>query len=333
MLTHFRVAINWWLQGLSYFCPSSLKRALGLSPDMITVEFQEQQVIVKRYSVNNNEPLDIQRFVRTDDVQRLSVLKWLHEQQDKHAKTILLVPESILLKKTLSFPSAAEPDLKEALGYELSRRTPFSQEQAYYDCQIIERDKQANKLHIELFVVPRQSIDPLLALLNEWGIAVDALKPVSTFFDESEINLLPAEQQADATLTTDHVTLSLATAAFLLFLAVLYLPLAQQAKQLDSLEQEVQINRKAAIQLQKIKDEKKNIIDQIHFLENKHETTLSGIELFDEITKIIPDDTWLTRLIIKNEELQIQGESSNASSLIQIIESSSDLPAHNSDLQ
>jgi len=322
MLTQIRYAIDWWLQGLSYFCPPSLKRSMGLSPDKLTIEFNDDHVLVKRYSVDSNEPLEIQRFVETDDLQRMSVLKWLYEQQEKHAKIILLVSEKIFLQKTLSFPSAAESDLREALGFELNRRTPFSQDQAYYDHKIVDHDKQANKLQIELFVVPRQSIDPLLSLLNEWDITIDALKPDSDQADELEIKLLPEEQWGNTRKITDYVTLFLATTAFALFLAALYVPLVQQTQQLDSLEKEVNKNRKVAIELQKSRDEKQNIMEQINFLENKHKNTLRSIELFDEITGIIPDDTWLTRLIIKNEELQIQGESSNASSLIQIVESS-----------
>jgi general secretion pathway protein L len=322
MLTQIRYAIDWWLQGLSYFCPSSLKRSLGLNPDKLTIEFNDGHVVVKRYSIGSNEPLEIQRFVETDELQRISVLKWLLEQQEKHAKIILLVSEKIFLKKTLSFPTAAESDLREALGFELNRRTPFSQDQAYYDHRIVDHDKQANKLQIELFVVPRQSIDPVLTLLNEWDITIDTLRPTSDQADEIEINLLPEDQEGNTRKNSDHVTLFLATTAFALFFAALYVPLAQQEQQIESLENEVKLNRKVAIELQKSKDEKQDIIKQINFLENKHKNTLRSIELFNEITGIIPDDTWLTRLIIKNEELQIQGESSTASSLIQIIESS-----------
>jgi general secretion pathway protein L len=322
VLTHIRYAIDWWLQGLSYFCSPSLKRSMGLSPDKVTIEFNEDHVVVKRNSIDSKEPFEIQRFVETDDIQRMSVLKWLHEQQAKHAKIVLVVSEKIFLKKTLSFPSAAESDLRQVLGFELNRRTPFSQDQAYYDHRVVEHDKQANKLQIELFVVPRQSIDPLLSLLNDWDITVDILRSASDQGDEIEINLLPEDQEGNTKKSSDYVTLFLATAAFALFLAALYVPLVQQTHQLESLEKEVKINRKVAIELQKSRDEKQDIIEQVNFLENKHKNTLRSIELFNEITGIIPDDTWLTRLTIKNGELQIQGESSNASSLVQIIESS-----------
>lgn len=318
----FKDVIEWWLQGLAFFCPAFLKHLMGLSPDKITIEFHEEQVMIKHFSVDSGAPLDIQSFVKTDDVQRLSVLQWLHKRREKNAKVVLLVAEKILLRKTLSFPSAAQSNLKEVLEFELSRRTPFSQEQAYYDHQIIDHDKQGNKLKIELFVVPKQKIDPILALLNEWNIAIDVLKPVVTHPDAIEINLLPIAQRNNTNNRSDYVTLALATGVFSLFLAVLYAPLTQQEQQLEFLEKEVKINRKAAIELQKIKDEKQRIIEQTYFLENKQKNTLTGIELLNEVTKITPNDTWLTRVVMKNNELQLQGESSSASSLIQIIESS-----------
>jgi general secretion pathway protein L len=322
MLAQFRYAINWWLQGLSYFCPASLKRLLGLSPDNLTIEFNEDHIVLKRYSIDSREPLETQSFVKTDNLQRISVLKWLHEQQNKHAKITLVISEKIVMKKILFFPSAAKSNLRQVLGFELNRRTPFSQDQAYYDHRVVEHDKQANKLQIELFVVPRQSVDLLLSSLNKWEITVDALRTASDKGDEIEINLLPEGKDGNSNKNSDYVTLFLATTAFALFLTALYVPLVQQEQQIESLENNVKMKRGVAIELQKARDDKQGIIEQINFLDYKHKNTLRSIELFNEITGIIPDDTWLTRLIIKNGELQIQGESSNASSLVQIFESS-----------
>lgn len=319
---HYKKFIAWWLQGLAFFCPQSFKRLLGLTPNQITIEFGDEQVLLKHYSVDSPEPLDIHTFSRSDEAQRMSALNWLHEQQEKHAKITLLLPEKLLLKKMIHFPAATLSNLREALGFELNRKTPFTVEQAYFDYLITEHDKTSNKLLIELIVVPRQYVDPLLEQLDEWNVALDSIKPDYDKLYESTINLLPSEQRAETNNQRDHSTLVLASCAFILFLSVLYLPLIQQSRQLASLEDDIRVNRKIATQLQRLKDEKQKIIEQISFLNNKNINTISSILLLNEITNIIPDDTWLTRLVIKNNELQLQGESSNASSLIQIIESS-----------
>jgi len=323
---YFQQFMDWWLQGLSYFCTPSIKRAMGLISDQITVEFSEEQVILKHYPIDSIEPLGIRSFNNKDEGQRISALQWLQEHQKKQAKVILVLPDAYILKKSFLFPSAAQSNLREALGFELNRRTPFTIEQAYFDYLIIGHEqgdnKASNKLRIELFVAPRQHVDPLLELLQEWDIHLDALKPASDYRDNSSVNLLPEEYRNNINHQTDHLTLFLASSVFLLFLAVLYLPITHQTQQLEKLEDEVHKNRNTALEVQQLKDQKQNFIEQISFLENKRKDTLSSVELLNEVTKIIPDDTWLTRLVIKNDELQIQGESSNASSLIQIVESS-----------
>ena len=105
-------------------------------------------------------------------------------------------------------------------------------------------------------------------------------------------------------------------------MALLFVPIINQQKELSLLESELAKSRKTAIQLKTLKQSKEKLLEQSHFLENKRTTEMSSIELIDEVTQIIPDHTWLTRFVMKTGELQLQGESSNASSLIQILETS-----------
>ena len=317
-----RQTIDRWLNGLTYFCPSSLRRSIGLTPDNIMIEFRGEQIEFKHYSVDSIEPIEIHRFNKNDDLQSLSAIQWLDNLVQQNAKTILVVPDNVTLKKSLSFPAAAKSNLREALGFELNRRTPFSVEQTYYDYEITKHDKQTEKLNVELYVVPKNNLSSTLALLNEWNITIDILKPVNEYPNENNINMLPPEEKTGNNNNIDAITALLAITGFALFLTFLFVPLTQQNKQIELLEEQIQTNRKVAVQLQKLKNEKQEILAQSNFLENKYKNNLSSVQLLYELTKIIPDDTWLTRMTIKNNEIQLQGESANASSLIQIIESS-----------
>ena len=46
------------------------------------------------------------------------------------------------------------------------------------------------------------------------------------------------------------------------------------------------------------------------------------IRLLDEITRVMPDDTWLSQVQVKGGIVRIQGESEGASSLIGLMENS-----------
>ena len=62
--------------------------------------------------------------------------------------------------------------------------------------------------------------------------------------------------------------------------------------------------------------------DASRFLAEKKATAVMAVELIDEVSRIIPDHTWITRLNLSEKELQIQGQSSSSASLIAAIESS-----------
>ena len=47
------------------------------------------------------------------------------------------------------------------------------------------------------------------------------------------------------------------------------------------------------------------------------------IDSINELTRILPDDTWLNRLVIRNNKMEIQGESTAATAIIEIVENSS----------
>jgi general secretion pathway protein L len=54
----------------------------------------------------------------------------------------------------------------------------------------------------------------------------------------------------------------------------------------------------------------------------KKQATPLVLEIVNEVTRILPDDTWINQLDIKEQEVQIQGQSTSAAALIPSIESS-----------
>ena len=64
---------------------------------------------------------------------------------------LVLTPEQALLK-TITLPLATEENLREVVGFELDRHTPFTPDQAYYDVQIVRRDPQNEKIVVSLAV-------------------------------------------------------------------------------------------------------------------------------------------------------------------------------------
>ncbi|MBL1140413.1 MAG: PilN domain-containing protein [Proteobacteria bacterium] len=318
---NFSASINWWAHGLGYLCPAPVREFFNASPELITIEFVHQDVIFKRYSSTANGDLEKQQFNTQDEIVRTRILTWLQDHIALKANVVLIVPDDFFLKKRLAFPKATSTNLRQVLSFELNRKTPFSAEQVYFDYLLDSEQHKTDKIHPELFLVPKEKIDANLELLKSWNIKLDAIRPAA-YKDNCDINLIAPEALPKDKSSSDKTMLVLVTATCLLLIATLYAPIINQQKELDMLESAVSKNKKAAIQLKQLEIEKSAIIEQLHFLDNKRRNEMSSVALINEVTKIIPDDTWLTRFVVKETELQLQGESSNASSLIQTLETS-----------
>ena len=324
MIAHIRTMnyIGWWSRGLSYLVPASLRRLFQSVPERITIEFEDRRVIFRHYTEETTRPAAEQTFVLDDTLQKTAIIQWLRDCNAHDTEVLLLIPEPLVLRKNLALPAVARANLRQVLGFEMERRTPFTPDQTYFDFTITGHDKNTNKLNTILIIAPRDRVDPQLDIIRNWGIVPDAIRPSQEHAEGEKINLLSPDARPEQPGDTNRLTLLLVCLVFILLLAVLYIPLSTLEQDVDKLVAEAGQSRKAVQELQALRQERDTLLKQINFLAVKRTSEISSIELLNEITRILPDDTWLTRLVIKDDEIQIQGESDNASALIQTIESS-----------
>ena len=100
------------------------------------------------------------------------------------------------------------------------------------------------------------------------------------------------------------------------------LPLVHKRQVIRQLEPQLAEARQQAEAAQALRKKLEALRVQSHFLVEKKRGSLLVVEVLNDITHILPDDTWLNTLDIRNNEVQIRGESSGAALLIPLIESS-----------
>ena len=69
--------------------------------------------------------------------------------------TAILLPEELVLTRTLSLPAVVEADLPAVLALEVSASSPFSAEDTGYGWQIVSRDEA--KIQVMLVILSRKS--------------------------------------------------------------------------------------------------------------------------------------------------------------------------------
>ncbi len=320
ILAKLQLYFDWWLDGLKLLCPAFVRSLLLLDKNALTIELSDNKLTLKHYLFSANMPVDEAEFELNNSLQEESALNWINSKNNKPLTVVVLIPRQLVLTKTFNFPAAANNNLKEALGFEISRRTPFSPEQVYFDYSVLEHNKKNNKLKVILAIAPRDEVDSILSKIEQCGIDIDGLSSTDLFPEHTNISLMP--EKGDVKKTNNKSVFYYAGVTILLFVASLYVPLNKQNQAIEELEMNLNSAKSLAIKLNKLSDEKKLLSERVSFLADKQNELESNLRVLNEVTRIFPDNTWSTRFSIKNEKLEIQGESAYVSGLIQNLESS-----------
>jgi len=241
-----------------------------------------------------------------------------------NAREVLLrLPSDRAIVRTIELPLAAEENLREVLSFEMDRRTPFTADQVYYDYIVTGRDARSRTLQLELVVAPRKTVDTLIAELAEWQIEPDAVT-MQRAGDRAPlaINLLPSRARGRKALLLDRANTVLASVAALLLIAAIAIPIAQKRALLADLEPTLAAARAEAQSTIALRREVERLAEGSGYLVAKKRAGLKVVATLDEITQLLPDDTWTNQLEISSAGIKLQGQSMAAAALIPLLEGS-----------
>ncbi len=240
----------------------------------------------------------------------------------------LVLPEGDVLVRGLSLPLAAEEALRDTVGFELDRYTPFTASQAYFDFRVTGRDAAAQRLSLELAVASREVVDRRVAELKEVGATIVGICPGERHAGmASPLNLLSHEQRGRAAVSQATVIArSLAAVALLLLLAVLVLPLWQKRSAVIALMPRMHAAKAQADVADRMGKELEALAGEHNFVVAKKHGQYPMVLLIEELTRLLPDGTWIQQLEVKpgpkGRDLQFWGETASSSQLIEVLEKS-----------
>jgi len=311
-----RRLLAWWLRELRAMLPAQLRAALAPGGQRLLLEFQADSLVASLASDLGRQAIGRYRWrdgladAARRDLMRLP------------AERVLCLPATSVLRRRLELPLATEENLRQVLGFELDRQTPLRAEEACYDYLLIERDTARRMLTLELAVVPRTVLQETTDQLQRLGLSAHRASLAAEDGSVREFNLLPESQRARVTRVPLLVNATLACLATVLLVVALALPLYQKRSQLERLEPLVAQARSEAVEARDLRETLEVLSEQAGFALEKRLAATPALEIIDEITRVLPDDTWARQLILQRGELQVTGESDNAALLVQLLESS-----------
>mgnify|MGYP000309463645 CR=1 FL=1 len=314
---------HWWAEELRALLPKSLRTSGSLGKRLL-IQLDSSQITLYRLEEGEIHELGYANFKADDpEAPKIAFQSLLTRHGQAGARRFsLYLPAGQVLRKVIQLPLPAEENLSQVLSFELDRHTPFKPEQVYFDHKVLKRDTQANIIHVEVAVAQRDFVNRAMTLLATWGVELEAVLVAGDLHTAPHFNLLPLAMRPPENPLWRVTQIALALVAFTLLMLALAIPLWQTRQETIALFPVVNKARIAAQDTDALHRQLENLSARHNFLLQKKRAAPPVTILLNEITRLLPDDTWVQQFELKGRELQLVGETASSSKLIGILEQS-----------
>jgi general secretion pathway protein L len=306
---------RWWLGELKAVMPESWREKLQYALRRVTLETGDGEIVLGVAEDNHIERLQKFSIAQDTDLQKQQLRDLLAENELLEAPRVLLLDAAGVLRKEVRLPLAAEANLHQVLRFEMDRQTPFRADDVYFDWTILGHDKEAGQVRIDLAVVPRPGIDATCQMLAARGLGVSGVD-ILRDGQPLGLNLLPPNRRMKVVNRKSRLNQGLAVAAVVLLFVVMAGSLWLRAHQASELELAIEEVREEALRVQRIRDQINDTMESAGFLSERRVAMPLAVEVLADVTRTLPDDTYLDRLVVGQNTVQMQGKSENAQQLI-----------------
>lgn len=320
----FARAGAWWWQGLS--AERRLESVLQyfLKPSPVLEVLVQGEQLVFRFAGAGGEPTEVARvpFDLSDEADDIFMDAILASQKVRRdlVQLELVLPRETVLSREMLLPHEVRGHLREVVGYQLSRLTPFSADQLFYDVEPDERaSADSDQLAVQFLAVARASVEPLIARVERLaGMQVSRLG-VAGYRDA---NLFAARRVSTKWWRRLNLNSGL---ALLLACSLVGLMLAPVLK-----ERQLVIERKQMIatlnaEVRDLMEKRSNLdasLSGLNYILDKRAAVALPTETLAEVTRVVPDDIYITSYRVQGNNLVMNGSGTNVVDLIQKINAS-----------
>lgn len=311
--------LTWWATELASFLPARVRAWFLERRDQLLI-----QRVEAGWALRRSDAPDVVETIAADvaaeEIRALAAR--MQRSGESLADLVALLPRGEMLDRRLTLPMAAEENLAQVIGFELDRQTPFRADQVRYDLRVAKRDTVAKLLHVEVLLAPRGKADALVVPLTAAGLSLHALDGDNGNNGRLGFNLLPVEARATRVDSKLRLNLILGAVCLILLGLVMQQSLTARESALEALQAAVDKVKIDARQTAKLGSTLKEAVEGANFLASHKKEHAVAIDIVRELTLKLPKHTALVRLSINRGEVQIQGNSQEAASLIAVLQQS-----------
>jgi general secretion pathway protein L len=311
--------LRWWGGELASLTPERLRKFLVVKRACLILS--EAAEGVEAIHLDGNEPRALGAFTLDEEGARKRAALFQDAPHLAEAELIVRLDPGQSLCRTVKLPAAAEENLRQVMGFEMDRWTPFKAEQVYFSHRLLERLSETRQIRLELALTPRAGLDEWLDELALCGWRPGRVD-IGPETEGRGHDLLPERFRPPKNRLPRLLTIASATLLAGLAFCVCALPILMSDAQEEDLRRELKAATKIAKEVDALRESAEKQAQQALFLLKKKRLEPAMVDMLEELSKLIPDQTSLNGLQYRDRRVVMQGQSPAASSLIEVLEAS-----------
>ena len=312
---------RWWSGELVALVPPAIRRSLAGWSRRPALMVDGSAVILGYESGSRWEvvgPLDIS----LEEPAQASVLLFPGKVRTGRliAARMRLAP-NLALHLPMSLPLAAQANLRQVVEFEFERFSPFKRDAVYFSHRVAARDVSNARLDIALTLVQRDTIDELREKVERNGLRITGIdvggQPLPLPFEAARGERLPVRQRF-----IQLAVRALFGFAVLMAVALVVVPYFRNSATITQLTEAVAQAKREADASAKVQDAIDGEIHDQSFVVDRKQSSPTVSALMASLTKILPDDVWLTELEIDGDAVQLSGFAGSATVVLGLLDQS-----------
>jgi general secretion pathway protein L len=314
MYRHAAEFLDWWWQRLCDLAPPRWRgRDLAQAGFFVTLDSlpagtpASVHLSLRRKGRNK----ELGRFV-LDEAGIRAALRMVAAQSTD--SVVLVLPGMALLEREAILPLAAERDPGRVLHYEMDRITPFAAEEVFWTWTIERRERARGQLHLRLSLTPKAPLQGLFAALSRIGLAPTALEGRVPGGQNRRIALSRPPSRSERWRRRARAAGTAGCAGLAVAAAVQ--PFVQQSIARNDIEAGIAALRPRVEQAEGIRRRIAAAEAGGDVLAAERARVGDALQAIAVVTRLLPDDTYLTDFALRQRQITLSGESTAAAKLI-----------------
>jgi general secretion pathway protein L len=306
--------LTWWIARMRELLPARL-RGGAVPPDALLVTLssrEEAEFALRRRGCE--APLG--RFAL--EAEALAGLPAALRRRPR--RVLLRPPPGALLEREVVLPLAAQHDPAGVLRYDLDRLTPFAAEEVFWTWRQEARDAAHGALRLRLSLLPKAALQPAIEALRRAGLPLAGLEASAPGGAPRAIPLGEAatlSPRREAWRRRGFVVAGTACAG--LAIAAIILPFVLQSMALAAAERHIETLQPKVAEAEALRRRMAEAKGGQDAFAAERARIGDALQAIAALTDILPDDTWLTELTLRQRKLTMAGRSGGAARLIGLL--------------